>query len=209
MAVLPTPGSPISTGLFLVRRDSTWITRRTSSSRPMTGSSLPLRASVGQVAGVALERLVAVLGVRVGDALVAADLAQRLQQAVARDAVALQGFGRRRLAVEQRQQQVLRRDVLVLQRSRLRAGPASGRRRASARLGGAPWVRGREARDVSTSRRDGRDVGAQLAEGRRNDTALLWSAGRPGGARWSPRGDRSSPPRVWAEVKASWAFTVN
>ena len=44
MAVLPTPGSPISTGLFLVRRDSTWITRRTSSSRPMTGSILPWRA---------------------------------------------------------------------------------------------------------------------------------------------------------------------
>ena len=43
-AVLPTPGSPISTGLFLVRRDSTWITRRISSSRPITGSSLPLRA---------------------------------------------------------------------------------------------------------------------------------------------------------------------
>ena len=45
MAVLPTPGSPISTGLFLVRRESTWMTRRISSSRPMTGSSLPLRAS--------------------------------------------------------------------------------------------------------------------------------------------------------------------
>ena len=44
MAVLPTPGSPISTGLFLVRRLSTWITRRISSSRPMTGSSLPRRA---------------------------------------------------------------------------------------------------------------------------------------------------------------------
>ena len=28
IAVLPTPGSPISTGLFFVRRDSTWITRR-------------------------------------------------------------------------------------------------------------------------------------------------------------------------------------
>jgi hypothetical protein len=39
MAVLPTPGSPISTGLFLVRRDSTWMTRRISSSRPITGSS--------------------------------------------------------------------------------------------------------------------------------------------------------------------------
>ena len=44
MAVLPTPGSPISTGLFLVRRDSTWTTRRTSSSRPITGSSRPWRA---------------------------------------------------------------------------------------------------------------------------------------------------------------------
>ena len=45
MAVLPTPGSPISTGLFLVRRDSTWITRRISSSRPMTGSISPARAA--------------------------------------------------------------------------------------------------------------------------------------------------------------------
>jgi hypothetical protein len=45
MAVLPTPGSPMSTGLFLVRRESTCITRRISSSRPMTGSSLPERAS--------------------------------------------------------------------------------------------------------------------------------------------------------------------
>ena len=45
IAVLPTPGSPISTGLFLVRRESTWMVRRISSSRPMTGSSLPSRAA--------------------------------------------------------------------------------------------------------------------------------------------------------------------
>ena len=44
IAVLPTPGSPISTGLFLVRRCSTWMVRRISSSRPTTGSSLPLSA---------------------------------------------------------------------------------------------------------------------------------------------------------------------
>ncbi len=44
IAVLPTPGSPISTGLFLVRRDKTCITRRISSSRPITGSSFRLRA---------------------------------------------------------------------------------------------------------------------------------------------------------------------
>ena len=45
IAVLPTPGSPIRTGLFLVRRERTWITRRISSSRPITGSSLPSAAS--------------------------------------------------------------------------------------------------------------------------------------------------------------------
>ena len=45
IAVLPTPGSPISTGLFLVRRERTWITRRISSSRPITGSSLPSSAA--------------------------------------------------------------------------------------------------------------------------------------------------------------------
>ncbi len=44
IAVLPTPGSPISTGLFLVRRDNTCITRRISLSRPITGSILPSRA---------------------------------------------------------------------------------------------------------------------------------------------------------------------
>ncbi len=44
IAVLPTPGSPISTGLFLVRRCRIWMVRRISSSRPITGSSLPSRA---------------------------------------------------------------------------------------------------------------------------------------------------------------------
>ena len=43
-AVLPTPGSPMSTGLFLVRRLRTWMMRRISASRPITGSSLPERA---------------------------------------------------------------------------------------------------------------------------------------------------------------------
>ena len=45
MAVLPVPGSPIRIGLFLVRRLNIWSTRRISSSRPMTGSNLPLRAA--------------------------------------------------------------------------------------------------------------------------------------------------------------------
>ena len=41
MAVLPTPGSPISTGLFFLRRLRIWMQRSISRSRPMVGSSLP------------------------------------------------------------------------------------------------------------------------------------------------------------------------
>ena len=39
MAVLPTPASPMSTGLFLVRRQRIWMTRSISFFRPMTGSN--------------------------------------------------------------------------------------------------------------------------------------------------------------------------
>ena len=42
--VFPTPGSPIRTGLFFVRRDRMRTTRRISSSRPITGSIFPSRA---------------------------------------------------------------------------------------------------------------------------------------------------------------------
>ena len=44
IAVLPTPGSPISTGLFFVFRLKIRMTLRISLSRPMTGSSLCCRA---------------------------------------------------------------------------------------------------------------------------------------------------------------------
>ena len=44
IAVFPTPGSPISTGLFLRRLANVRITRRISSSLPITGSSLPALA---------------------------------------------------------------------------------------------------------------------------------------------------------------------
>ena len=43
-AVLPTPGSPISTGLFFVLRDKIRTTFRISASLPMTGSSFCSRA---------------------------------------------------------------------------------------------------------------------------------------------------------------------
>ena len=45
MAVLPTPGSPTSIGLFFVLRERMCNVLRISSSRPITGSSLPCLAS--------------------------------------------------------------------------------------------------------------------------------------------------------------------
>src|SRR5919204_302554 len=45
-AVLPTPGSPSSTGLFFWRRERICMIRSISISRPITGSSLPSAASL-------------------------------------------------------------------------------------------------------------------------------------------------------------------
>ena len=45
MAVLPTPGTPTRTGLFLVFLDNILVILRISSSLPMTGSILPSLAS--------------------------------------------------------------------------------------------------------------------------------------------------------------------
>ena len=45
IAVLPTPGSPIITGLFFVRRAKISMAVSISCARPITGSSLPWRAN--------------------------------------------------------------------------------------------------------------------------------------------------------------------
>ena len=46
IAVLPTPGSPINTGLFFLRRLKTWLTRSISFSRPTIGSNFPSSAAL-------------------------------------------------------------------------------------------------------------------------------------------------------------------
>ena len=88
IAVLPTPGSPISTGLFLVRRCSTWMARRISSSRPITGSSLPWRARSVRSMRVLLQRLALAFGLGAVDLLAAAHRVDRGLQRLARQAVA-------------------------------------------------------------------------------------------------------------------------
>ncbi len=83
---LADPGSPIRTGLFFVRRESTCMTRRISLSRPMTGIDLAPPRQLGQVASVFLQRLIFALGILIGHALRTSHLLQRLHQLVARHA---------------------------------------------------------------------------------------------------------------------------
>ena len=60
-AVLPTPGSPIRQGLFLVRRERICTTRWISFSRPMMLSSWPFRALGGQIGAEVLDVLALLL----------------------------------------------------------------------------------------------------------------------------------------------------
>ena len=96
IAVLPTPGSPISTGLFLVRRCRTWIARRISSSRPITGSSLPCARALGQVERVLLQRLALAFGFLRVDVCAAAHGLDRRFERLAGQAVLARAAGRRR-----------------------------------------------------------------------------------------------------------------
>ena len=125
IAVLPTPGSPIRTGLFLRRRERTCATRRISTSRPITGSSLPLPASSVRFARVLLQRLEGRLGVLAGHLAPAADLGDRRLELIrvesARGEQALRG---RSALARDRDEQMLGREVLVLELrgERLRLG---------------------------------------------------------------------------------------
>ena len=131
MVVLPTPGSPIRTGLFLVRRDSTCMTRSISFSRPMTGSSLPSRAawvrfrpnwsstsdedgapSARRAGGRGLLALVA--GEQLDDLLAdPVEVGAELDQHLGGDALAL---------ADQAEQDVLGADVVVAELQRLAQG---------------------------------------------------------------------------------------
>ena len=103
MAVLPTPGSPMRTGLFLVRRDRTWMTAADLLVAADDRVELALAGVLGQVAAVLLERLVLVLGVLAGDPVAAPHLLQGGEQVVPGDPD----------PVGQGQQQVLGGQVLV------------------------------------------------------------------------------------------------
>ena len=188
-AVLPTPGSPISTGLFLVRRERICMTRSISMLRPMHGSSLPSSASLvrlrpnwSSILGDFLSRpappRAAARRARERAHDLVADLlglGVEVEQDARRDALVL---------ADQAEQDVLGADVVVTQRERLAQRQLEhllGARRErdlrpEATSSPEPTMRTTAARTSST-----RDLERRRARGRRRPPPR--AADRAGGAR--------------------------
>ena len=188
MAVLPTPGSPISTGLFLVRRESTWITRRISSSRPITGSSFALRGHLRQIAAVFFQGLVGRLRILGGHPLAAPDFLQRPHQTFARHSEFAEQLSRRARIIGQRQQHMLHRHILVLQPLGLLFRPGS-----------AAWKPGGDVDLIRSSGRAGNfGQPVQLP-------AAPAPASCPLGHRALLRIDGASPPSCSSRASSRWS----
>ncbi len=136
------------------------------------GVELPLARERGQVARELLEGLELVLGVRVGHALRPADVAQGGQDRVGRgprggEDPADVGFARAR----EREQEMLGRDVLVLELGGgpLRLPQGLGELRGGAQLRRPAPDRGDPVGGAPRGLEQERGVGAELAQGRRDD----------------------------------------
>jgi hypothetical protein len=129
-----------------------------------------------QVAAVALERLVLALGVLIGHALAAAHRDQRVEHAIVGDAMPRQHFGAGRPAgfADQRQQQVLGADELVLEAGqfafRLLQDAAEPRREAG--VGRAVGLGELVQQLLDVGAHDGR-IDLQLAQDVGHDAARL------------------------------------
>ncbi len=179
MAVLPTPGSPMSTGLFFVLRDRIWMTRRISASRPMTGSSLPAAASATRSTAVLVQCLVGAFGRGRGHSLVAAHRRELLQELVPGQPLPAQQPARTGLGTffEQGDEEVLDRDVLVLEPPRL----PFGRVQQPGKALGDEHLTGRSARSAhpGTALEVRLDVGPERGPGRLRPRRAGAAPGRP------------------------------
>ena len=174
MAVLPTPGSPIRTGLFFVRRlkdlDDPADLVVTADDRV----ELARPRLDGQVAAVLLERRVGALGVLRGDALAAADALERLEQGLATGRMALEQLLGLAADLGDREQEMLGRDVFVAETLGLGLGQldhAPGARVHRHRAAGDPRAPGEDRRelaaeagqvDAEPAKRLGRDAVVRL-----------------------------------------------
>ncbi len=174
IAVLPTPGSPINTGLFFVRRESTCMTRRISWSRPITGSSFPCARPLHQIDAVAFQGLELPFRRLIGHPRAAADGLQHLQQLFVGDGVEFQDVFRLGIDFREGQQQMFGRDELVFHRVGFALGGFEHQVEFPAAL------RRRSARDVGEMAQFGLDdfielrpIDADLVEDRPDDAVVF------------------------------------
>ena len=172
---------------------------------------LALAGQRGQVARVLLEDLVLALGLGIGDALRAADGRQGLEHGLLRDAVRAQDASGPVLAVlEHGQEEVLGRDVLVLELVRLLAGRVEDLAQGSddRTVSPPPLTFGRRARAASTSAPIF-SAGAPILARSALTTFSSWARKLPsrcsGRISWWP----SSSALPWAFWMASCDMTVN
>ena len=133
-AVLPTPGSPIGTGLFLVRRDRTCITRSMLFSRPIAWDvELAVARELREVAPeLVSHRALAAALLGAGDLLALAggvagqELDRGLADAVEVGAELLQHLRGDALADQPERRNVLGADVVVTELERFAQRPARG-----------------------------------------------------------------------------------
>ena len=171
---------------------------------------LALARQLGQVAAVALERLVGRLRVLAGHALRAADRGERLEDGVAGDAARLEQPRRRRPPAlgRDRDQQVLGADVLVLEPLRFRFGGVGDlpqpRRQRDLRAA----VRARQLVELGADRgRQRRRIRVHLADDLRDDAVALLEQ-RQQQVLGVISGWPSRSASCCALRTASWAFSV-
>ena len=169
MAVLPTPGSPMSTGLFLVRRDSTWMTPADLVVAADDRIELALAGRLGEIAAVLLERLVLLLGVLAGDPVADPRTSRSAASSSSRcDAE----------PVGQREQQVLGRQVLVAQLVALGVGARRARSLSSRpRRDSPPYALGSSATASSAALRSTSGAMPTFCEDRQHDALVLAQQG--------------------------------
>ena len=198
MAVLPTPGSPIRTGLFFVRRREDLDDAADLLVAPDHGIEPAGPGLRGQVAAVLLECRVGALGVLGRDALAAADALQRLEDGLAAGTVSLEEGLTLAAGLGHAEQQVFRRDVLVAEAAGLGLGPLDdglGPRVDGERSALDPGALGEDRGDLAAERWQ---VDAETSKRLRRDAVIGFDEGATGGVRrrgWGSGGARPSPGR--------------
>ena len=140
------------------------MTRRISSSRPTTGSSLPARASAVRSRPYFSSAAYVLSGFWRRDALAAADALQRLEDGLLAGGVALEQRLGLAAGLGDAEEQVLGRDVLVAEAAGLGLGALDDALARGSRVSEPPWIRARLASAAASSPRNAGQVDAEPPE---------------------------------------------